>query len=75
MTFLGVLGRLGLSWGHLGTSWRGLGGILEASWGILRHLGGILEASWGSWRHPGASWTVLEPLKAKKDLQHKPDRQ
>ena len=39
MTFLGVLGRLGLSWGHLGE-------ILEVSWGVWGCLGDVVEASW-----------------------------
>ena len=66
----GVLGRLGASWGHLGSdleeSWGRLGGVLEASWGALGASWGLLGASWClvasckfSWGRLGA---VLGPL-------------
>ena len=45
-------GRLGASWGHLGSFL----GLLGASW---RHLGGILGLLGASWGHLGASWGHL----------------
>ena len=67
---MGVLGRLGASWGVLGclrASWGRLGGVLEASW---EHLGRLrrLEVSWGAvWegvlgRVLGRFWGAVEVL-------------
>ena len=47
----GVLGRLGPSWGRLGSVLQPYWGRLGAAWGrlgvVLGRLGDVLEASWG----------------------------
>ena len=42
--FASILGR---SWGSLEESWRGRGGVLEASWRVLGRSWGHFGASWG----------------------------